>query len=84
MPAGLSNVVAIGAGESHSLALKRDGTLLAWGDNSFGQTNVPTGLSNVLAIAAGPGANHSMALKRLHRGRRRVSMAWIRRMLRQG
>ena len=32
----------------------------AWGDNSQGQTNVPSGLSNVVAIAAGYG--HSLAL----------------------
>lgn len=29
------------------------GTVVAWGDNSFGQTNVPPGLTNVVAIAAG-------------------------------
>jgi hypothetical protein len=30
-----------------------EGTLIAWGnDNTFGQTNVPPGLSNVVAIAA--------------------------------
>src|SRR5258708_88843 len=34
---GLSGVVAIAAGGSHVLALKGDGTLWAWGDNSYGQ-----------------------------------------------
>jgi alpha-tubulin suppressor-like RCC1 family protein len=37
VPRGLSNKVAIGAGNYHSLALKSDGTVLAWGDNSQGQ-----------------------------------------------
>ena len=36
-PAGLSNVVAIAAGAVHCLALKSDGTVMAWGDNEEGQ-----------------------------------------------
>ena len=61
VPAGLTNVVAIAGGGYHSLALKYDGTVVAWGDNSAGQTNVPAGLSNVVAVAAG--GFHSLALK---------------------
>jgi hypothetical protein len=57
-PTGLSNVVAISAGNSHSLALKEDGTVVGWGDNSYGQ---PAGLSNVVSIAAG--YQHSIALR---------------------
>jgi alpha-tubulin suppressor-like RCC1 family protein len=34
---GLTNVVAIAAGYAHSLALKADGTVLAFGYNTFGQ-----------------------------------------------
>jgi hypothetical protein len=60
VPGGLSNVLAIGGGWAHSLALKSDGTVVAWGDNSAGQSTVPGGLSIVLAIAAG--GYHSMAL----------------------
>ena len=56
VPAGLSNVKAISAGGHHSLALKEDGTVVAWG-----ATNVPAGLANVKAVSAG--ANHSLALK---------------------
>ncbi len=48
------------AGGCHSLALQSDGTVVAWGDNRFGQTNVPPGLSNVVAIAAG--YYHSLAI----------------------
>jgi len=34
--------------------------VVAWGDNGWGQTDVPSGLSNVVAIAAGYG--HTLAL----------------------
>jgi alpha-tubulin suppressor-like RCC1 family protein len=54
VPVGLTNVTAIAAGGGHTLALKRDGTVVAWGSNAtYGQANVPAGLSNVMAIAAG-------------------------------
>jgi hypothetical protein len=33
--------------------LRADGTVVAWGNNAQGETNVPAGLSNVIAIAAG-------------------------------
>ena len=46
-------LVAIAAGGTHSLALKQDGTVVAWGNYQFGQTDVPLGLANVVAIAAG-------------------------------
>jgi hypothetical protein len=29
-----------------------NGTVVAWGDGSSGETNVPSGLTNVVAIAA--------------------------------
>ena len=60
VPAGLTNVVSVAGGTAHSLALKADGTVVAWGDNSHGQSTVPTGLTGVMAIAAG--AYHSLAL----------------------
>lgn len=61
----LTNIVAISAGgwfysHGHTLALRADGQVLAWGNNHYGETFVPNGLSNVVAIAAGDG--HSMAL----------------------
>jgi len=52
-PPDATNVVAIAAGASHSVALREDGTLVAWGDNTYQQTNVPTDLTNVMSIAAG-------------------------------
>ena len=61
IPAGLTGVTAMDAGELHSLALKSDGTVVGWGDDIFGQATPPAGLSGVTAISAGPG--HSLALK---------------------
>jgi alpha-tubulin suppressor-like RCC1 family protein len=69
----LSGIVAIDAGEAHSLALQADGTVLAWGDDSNGQLGdggsstsqpVPVAVSNateIVAIAAG--SFHSLALR---------------------
>jgi alpha-tubulin suppressor-like RCC1 family protein len=60
-PLGVSNVVAVAAGTSHTAALRNDGTILCWGRNSYGQTNVTPGLSNVVFISAG--LDHTVALK---------------------
>lgn len=69
--AGLNNIVAITNGSYHAMALKGDGTVWAWGNNSNGQlgigntnnTATPTqiAISDIIAIAAGQ--NHSYALK---------------------
>src|ERR1035437_9763592 len=59
IPPGLTNVVAISAGAYHSLALKSDGTVVAWGLDTYGQIDVPAGLTGVTAIAAG--GDHSLA-----------------------
>lgn len=59
VPASLGGVTAITA-NFHTVALKNDGTVVAWGLNDYGQTNVPVGLSRVTAIAAGAG--HTVAL----------------------
>jgi len=68
---GLTGILAISAGGAHSLALKSDGTVWAWGWNSYGQlgngsnadSNVPvklSGLTGVAAVYARGG--HSLAL----------------------
>jgi len=73
---GATNWVAIAGGGSHTVALKADGTLWAWGRNSEGQlgngtsglgafSNVPvqesTGATNWVAVAGG--FAHTVALK---------------------
>jgi Regulator of chromosome condensation (RCC1) repeat/IPT/TIG domain len=68
---GLKFVSAVSAGGRHSLALRADGSVLAWGYGGFGQlgngangeSDVPvavSGLSGAKAISAG--GNHSLAL----------------------
>jgi hypothetical protein len=49
-------------GRNHVLALKHDGTVVAWGVNAQGQATVPAGLADVVSIAAG--AEISVALRR--------------------
>src|SRR5579859_1503169 len=64
IPAGLTNIVAIGSGHTHGLAVRKDGTVMAWMSylaSNVGQTNVPTGLSNVVAVTGG--WVHSLALR---------------------
>src|SRR5205823_5305987 len=69
-------VMAVSAGVQHSLALKKDGTVVAWGDNIFGQlgdgTNTerstpvlvrqPTGTPLGGATAISAGGAHSLAV----------------------
>lgn len=50
---GSKKYVKIAAGESHALALKSDGTVVTWGDQTNGTMSVPGGLSGVTDIAAG-------------------------------
>jgi alpha-tubulin suppressor-like RCC1 family protein len=50
----------LGAGLYHSVVLKADGTVAAWGDSGDGQTTIPPALSDVVSIVASTG---SLALK---------------------
>lgn len=61
LPAGLTNIIAIAGGETHSLALTSDGHVIAWGSAPSAATLVPTNLDHVIAIDGG--ALHSMALR---------------------
>jgi alpha-tubulin suppressor-like RCC1 family protein len=73
---GLAGIVAVATGENHSLAVKSDGTVWAWGSNTNGQlgndtglgTNTPhsvpvqvNGLTNVRAVSGG--SSHSLAVE---------------------
>ena len=68
-----NNVIAIVAGSDHSLALKSDGSVVAWGDNATGQlgngtntaSNTPVQVSGLTSgvIAIASGSDHSLALK---------------------
>jgi alpha-tubulin suppressor-like RCC1 family protein len=66
----LNDVLAIAAGGNDSYALKRDGTVWAWGDNGYGRlgnstagnqalTPVQVSVSGITAIAAG---YHALAI----------------------
>ena len=68
----INNIIAIQTGSAHALAIKTDGTLLAWGSNRFGQLgdgsttqrNRPvevSGAIDIIAVAAGD--FHTIALK---------------------
>lgn len=67
-----SGVIAIAASTSHVMAVKSDGSLYAWGNNSAGKigdnstterssATLISGITNVVAVAAG--THHSVALK---------------------
>ncbi len=69
---GLSGIKSVAAGGSHTIALKEDGTVWAWGYNHYGQLGDGTttdrttpvrvsGLSGIKSVAAGE--SHTIALK---------------------
>ncbi len=69
---GVSGVSALAGGSSHTIALKEDGTIWTWGNNSFGQLGIGTtsqsttpvkltGINGIKAIAGG--GYYSVALK---------------------
>jgi alpha-tubulin suppressor-like RCC1 family protein len=63
VPRNWTNIISIATcvGTLDCLGLKADGTVLAAGSGAEGQTNVPPGLTNVVAIACG--TYHCLALK---------------------
>lgn len=61
MPEDLTDIVELAAGTDHCLALLKDGTVVAWGNDYGGKATVPSDLGNVVAIAAG--STYSIALK---------------------
>jgi len=76
IPKRVPGIIDISFGARHALALRADGTVIAWGvddpiwdvdsqeyymENDYGQRKVPAGLTGVVQVAAG--AFHSLALK---------------------
>ena len=67
---GLAGITNVSVSDSHALALRNDGKVLAWGYNLYGQLGTPIngastaqvieGLNNVTSVAAA--SNHSLAL----------------------
>jgi len=57
----LTDVVGIAAGSSHSLALRSDSGVVAWGGNWKDQCTVPAEATGIIQIAAG--MSHSLALR---------------------
>lgn len=55
------DALAVAAGGAHTLALKHDGVVVGWGDNTAGQAAVPGSLTDPVAIAAGE--FHSLGLR---------------------
>jgi hypothetical protein len=53
--------VALAAGFRFSLGLKADGSIVGWGENVYGQRDVPGPNANFVAVAAG--ASHCLGLR---------------------
>ena len=61
LPSGLTDVKAVACGGYHNLALRADGSVVAWAKgNAQGQTNTP---NQLLARAIAGGGYHNLALK---------------------
>lgn len=62
-PQDIGEVVGMGAGDYHGLAIKADGRVVAWGAYYLvgGSVTPPPDLNNVVAVAGG--RDHSMALR---------------------
>jgi alpha-tubulin suppressor-like RCC1 family protein len=61
---GLQDMISVAAGDDHSLALRKDGTVWAWGSNKYGQLGIDSignqlkpvqvkGFTNIVTISAG-------------------------------
>src|SRR5262249_31327822 len=61
VPSSLTNAIYVAGGWRHSLAIKSDGTLQAWGDDTIGQTDFWYEPTNCISIACG--RLHSLALQ---------------------
>ena len=60
-PSALDGLVGVAGGGHHSLGLKSDGTIVAWGNNAHGQCDVPAPNGDFVRVAGG--GSHSLGLK---------------------
>jgi len=60
-PSVLKDLVAITGGDFHSIGLKSDGAIVAWGHNYWGQCELPAPNADFVAVAGG--GYHSLGLK---------------------
>ncbi len=60
-PSGLGALSSVVVTTNRAVALKSDGTVVAWGFNGNGESTPPTGLGSVVALSAC--GNHTLALK---------------------
>ncbi len=58
---GVLDIAEVAAGDDHTIALLRDGTVIGWGADYAGQATPPADLDRVTAVAAA--GNWSMALR---------------------
>ena len=56
-----TSFVQIGAGVYHTVARRMDGSIVAWGDDSYGQTSVPTLPSGLTYVEVAAGYYHTVA-----------------------
>lgn len=61
VPATALPAAAMVKGDQHLTAINAHGQAVSWGNNSFGQTNVPPQTTNIVALAAG--YHHTLALR---------------------
>ena len=57
----IADVIGVAGGEVHSLGLKSDGTIVAWGATATASDAVPEPNADFVAVAAG--CMHSLGLK---------------------
>ena len=52
-PSAATNLMAFDSSWQHTVALREDGQVIAWGPDFYGETVVPAAATNVVAVAAG-------------------------------
>lgn len=62
-PSDLTNAVALAVASYSGIAVREDGTVVAWGDNERQLLNLPESLTNVVEIAAGIFGDSALALR---------------------